>query len=139
MIKATKTKKTYYPKRNDVSKLVRTDPSNIYLDADGRIYGFMSANPVLDDLLDSGEVDNQTKFEMWVYLPTHRKGEFAKLNDELYGKQLTTDEILDMPEEGQSYILMNYTDHQPVYEIVAIAYPEGLRRNGRSAALIVGI
>lgn len=64
------------PNKNDVHRLILKDNSRIFVDSSGRMYGIQSPNHYLHEgMKNSGEIDDDTRFLMWVALPTHMRKE----------------------------------------------------------------
>lgn len=136
--KAQFSRTVYYPRKNAVIGLIRSEPSQILADKYGRIYGLMPENPVLDDLRKSSEFNLETMVEVWVYLPHDKKGLFVDTSRKRK-KYLLDGEVLRLPDVGESITLYNYVDGEKHASVVVHSFPERLFRNAKTTALVIRI
>jgi hypothetical protein len=121
-------RQTFYPKRSDVTKLLKEHPDTLFTDVLGRIYGPFKNNPVADDLEDSSVIDLYTRFAWWVHIPTSKK------------LPITLDELLDFPTEGEWIEYSPYLEPEVKLGVFKVLYyPERIQRNGKSASIVVEI
>lgn len=125
----------YYPRKNAVIEIIKSNPSGILADGDGRLYGLMPDNPVIEGLLKSSEFrDNMV--EVWVYLPQEQKGTFVDRSRKRR-RYLLEGELLTLPNVGDKITLYNYIDGKIHADITIHSYPERVTRTSKTAALVV--
>jgi len=138
---------SYRPRKNQVVQLLNKNPSQHYVDIDGRIYGFIQdySNPVLENLAQRGVVESGNMFPsrlMFVFLPQNKKGLYNTKRQR--GRQrdvIYTDELLELPIQGEIYELYNYanTSGAPELSIEAVFYPEHINKNVKTALLVCNV
>lgn len=128
----------YYPRKNAIVEIIRRDPSAIMADTSGRIYGLMPDNPVLDELRKSSTFKDDTMLEVWVYLPTERKGMFVDRSRKRK-RYLKEGEVLRLPDVGEKITLWGYVSEKKRADVSVYSFPERIFRNAKSAALVLRV
>lgn len=130
-------RQTFYPKRSDVAKLKREQPHSLFSDTLGRIYGPYENNPIAEELENSSEIDQETRFALWIHLPCRTIDPSIPSREAVH---LPLDEILDFPRIDE------WIEYGPYLEpdvnlgaFRVLYYPERIQTNGASAAVVVEI
>lgn len=133
--------KSYFPKRNQVIKLLKTQPEKVYSDHLGRLYGFIETGPTLENLKDRGEVDRKEGRElMWVHLPHAEKGPFAKLHRTRDDGRIERDDLLLLPTDGDGYLsLKNYQTGEHAFFVKISYYAERVPRAQMGGSVVVNV
>jgi len=136
----------YVPKKNALSKLLKTEPQKFFLDQDGRLYGIVrdTENPIFQELLDRGEIEVTEEQEgnqlLFVWIPQLLKGAFSKekrrRESTMPASNYLPDEVLEMPEPENPITLYLYQENTvPCMNIVISDYPERNPRNAKTALI----
>lgn len=133
--------KTFYPKKNEVVRLVREYPDHCLYDAEGRIYGPMPKNPVMDKLMETTDYDPKTMIEAWMYMPYRESGLFVERSRDRKTpyNMLTVDKMLEFPKEGEEYDLYGFLSDTKVCRMRLDKYLERIRRRSRTGAVLFSV
>jgi hypothetical protein len=139
-----KTAISYRPRVSELRKVLRTQPELFYIDKAGRLYGIITDidNPIYIDLESRGEIDNETSFLFFVWLPSMLKSKYhnQKMKDRIEDvNALTVDEVLDYPIEKNEidvYAYNNPVKDRPINTLVVDYYAEELGRNSRTELFV---
>lgn len=130
-------KKTYYPKRAEVAKIVKHRPDAVMTDDAGRLYGFAFDSPILEDLKESGTVNQSTDALWWVHLPRRALDPTRDPKEH----PLESDEVMDFPEVGETVEFFAFNDptRTPVGTFSLVYFPENMTKKTRSAHIVVSL
>ena len=130
----------YYPKKKDVISYTKKRPHLILRDNDGRLYGRMPPNPLMDAMLKSGELSDDTDFFAWVYLPSQQI-QGNRRNNDTRTNDIKNGDDLQFPAIGDRFNLYSYIHIRdpPITRVVVIGFPEKIRQFGRSADVILQV
>ena len=125
---------TFYPKRNDVLRFKKTNAREMFRDAVGRWYGKSFPNPVLESLIERGEVDpDKGRYLLWVYLSRRTKEKALSSRD-----TIEPDEALEFPERNEVVSFYAFNDPTKVVGSFKLLYfPEEVSKAGRSAHILI--
>jgi hypothetical protein len=127
---------TFYPKRSDVLTIKKKYSEFMYKDAAGRWYGKSFPNPVLDDLVERGEVDERKgRYMWWVYLSRRTVD-----RDDADKETIEPHEMLDFPETDETVQVYAFNDPtKPIGSFKMLYFTENVRKNGRTAHILVQV
>jgi hypothetical protein len=108
----------------------------MYKDAAGRWYGKSFPNPVLDDLVERGEVDERKgRYMWWVYLSRRTVD-----RDDADKETIEPHEMLDFPETDETVQVYAFNDPtKPIGSFKMLYFTENVRKNGRTAHILVQV
>lgn len=129
------------PSKSQIVSIIKSADYPIYRDELGRQYGFAShtennrSDELIKLLIDTGEIDEQSTFLMWIWLPFHKRGVYTRSKDTR--DNLDGDEIL-FPEVGDIVEVENTRNVKQQVVLRIDSYPEIRKRSkrGRTDLLI---
>ena len=124
----------HHPTLSAFSELKKHHPDRILVDGTGRNYGVPSDNPVLEDLKEKGEVDQNATFLWWVRLPRRAIDPDPSASD----VPLEPHEAMNLPVEGERIAYRRLTDQGTILgEAVVEFFPEDVKTDARAALVVV--
>jgi len=126
------------PNANDARDILSEGEEPLYLDEQGRIYGFQSSTHMLKSSL---ELETPDAIFMWVWLPQKESGKFKanrkkrSLEDSL--QLVDSMNILRFPEPGDRIVLSNYWSRAPFGSFTVIRLPESIQLKSVITSILI--
>jgi hypothetical protein len=127
------------PTKSEIIHMIQNTDDSLLRDDDGRLYGLLQDADTIGGLKETGEIDGEKRFAMWVFLPTGARGPYATQNKRSgLPHYILTGEDLVMPEDGSQLELYNYRkEEERVGTFISRGYIERIPRNSRVASIIL--
>lgn len=139
--------KRYSPKKSDVVRIINKTNDPVFFDEDGRLYGFLKKGELADHLRDTGVVDEELSYLMWVFLPGSEKlgtevnyGGRKQSGDALSHVHdvQSEDSMLNFPMEEDVKSISDYRNKKYVGRFKIVQYPERrVKKKGKTDSVVV--
>jgi hypothetical protein len=124
-----------HPKQQDAIHLILDHPERVYVDQRGRLYGPMPPNPLLERMIETGDVDFKKTMHFWVFLPRWESGYFVKGHPNRYN--MSPEEANYLPEEGEELVMMGYLSRKKEFVARIEMIPEQYGIKDRTGSVVL--